>query len=283
MNLRRAPPGSHRQKGSYPASRFGRPAMHLVKLGGSVLTDKARATTLRPAHLNHLAGEIAASGQEVIVVHGAGSFGHVKAAKHRLAEGYLEDAQLDAVSEVQRDVRQLDLAVVDALRRAGLRPVSLPPSAIARLDDGALRSLDLDVFRRYRDLGFTPVTFGDVVLDARRWFAICSGDLLMAALAEAFHPESAVFVADVDGVYTADPKRVRSARLLREIGPATIGEIDTSAGGVHDVTGGLAGKLERMIAVARSADRCVLVNGLKRGRLLAALRGQRVVGTRVTP
>ncbi len=256
--------------------------MHLVKLGGSVITDKAKVTTLRRTNLVRLAGEIAASGQEVIVVHGAGSFGHIKARKHRLQEGYVDDAQLPAVSEVQRDVRTLNLAVVDALRRAGLRAISLPPSAIARLDDGALRSLDIDVFRRYRDLGFTPVTFGDVVLDARRWFAICSGDLLMLALAEAFRPEAAIFVADVDGVFTADPKRAKGAKLLPTVGPGTIGAIDTAAE-TDDVTGGLAGKLERMIAIAGFTERCQLVNGLKKGRLLAALRGQRVVGTRVTP
>ncbi len=256
--------------------------MQLVKLGGSVLTDKGKVTTLRPAPLRRLAAEIAASGQDVIVVHGAGSFGHIKARKHRLNVGYLDDEQLPAVSEVQRDVRALNLAVVDALRHAGLMPVSLPPSAIARLDDGVLKSLDLDAFRRYRDLGFTPVTFGDVVLDARRWFSICSGDLLMLALAEAFRPEAATFVADVDGVFTADPKRVRTAKLLRQVGPAAIGKIDTAAK-TADVTGGLDGKLRRMIAVAKVVDRCLLVNGLKKGRLLAALRDQRVVGTRVTP
>lgn len=254
--------------------------MHLVKLGGSVITDKTRVSTLRPGHLRRLAGELARSGRELIIVHGAGSFGHIKAAKHRLHEGYIEDGQLAAVSEVQRDVRHLNLAVVDALRRSGLKPVSLPPSAIARLDDGALRQFDLDVFRRYADLGFAPVTFGDVVLDSRRWFSICSGDLLMLALAQAFRPESAIFVADVDGVYTEDPKRVSSAKLLREIGPANLGKVATSVQ-TRDVTGGLAGKLERMIAIARFTPRCVLVNGLKKGRLLAALRDERVVGTRV--
>lgn len=255
--------------------------MQLVKLGGSVLTDKTRVATLRPAHLNRLARELASSGAEVTVVHGAGSFGHIKARKSRLHQGYLDDGQLSAVSEVQRDVRTLNLAVVDALRRAGLRPISLPPGAIARLDDGALGQIDLDVFRRYADLGFTPVAFGDVVLDSRRWFGICSGDLLMVALAQAFHPDAAIFVADVDGVYTADPKRVKSAKLLREVGPANIGRVDTS-GDTEDVTGGLAGKLQRMTDLARYVPRCLLVNGLKKGRLLAALRGERVVGTRVT-
>ena len=257
--------------------------MHLVKLGGSVITDKTRVTTLRPAPLRRLAAEIAKAGRETIVVHGAGSFGHVKAAKHRLHEGYLEDDQLAAVSEVQRDMRQLNLAVVDALRKEGLKPVSLPPSAIARLDDGALRQIDLDIFRRYTDLGFMPVTFGDVVLDSRRWFAICSGDLLMLTLAQAFRPESVVFVADVDGVYTKDPKVFREARLLREIDAAKLSAVDITAPRANDVTGGLAGKLERMLAVAAHTDRCLLVNGLKRGRLLAAIRGQPVVGTRVRP
>lgn len=256
--------------------------MHLVKLGGSVLTDKRRVTTLRPAHLDRLASELAASGLETITVHGAGSFGHIKARRYRLDEGYVDDDQLAQVSEVQRDVRKLNLAVVDALRKAGMRPVSLPPSAIARLDDGGLKQIDLDIFRRYADLGFTPVTFGDVVLDSRRWFAICSGDLLMLALAQAFRPDSAVFVADVDGVYTQDPKRVRSAKLLREIGPANMGMVDTS-GDTVDVTGGLAAKLQRMIELARYVPRCMLVNGLKKGRLLAALRDERVVGTRVVP
>lgn len=256
--------------------------MHLVKLGGSVLTDKTRVTTLRPTHLRRLASELASSKRELIAVHGAGSFGHIKARKHRLHEGYIDDDQLDGVSEVQADVRKLNLAVVDALRKAGLRPVSLPPSAIARLDDGALKHIDLDVFRRYTDLGFTPVTFGDIVLDSRRWFSICSGDLLMLALAQALRPEAAVFVADIDGVYTRDPKRVKTAKLLREIGPANVGSVDTSAE-TQDVTGGLAGKLQRMIELARYVPRCVLVNGLKKGRVLAALRDERVVGTRVTP
>lgn len=257
-------------------------AMHLVKLGGSVLTDKASVTTLRPGATRRLAAEIARSGTDVIVVHGAGSFGHVKARKHRLADGYVDDDQLAAVAEVQRDVRELNLAVVDALRGAGIPAVSLPPGAIARLEDGALASLDVDLFRRYRDLGFTPVTFGDVVLDARRWFSICSGDLLMLALAEAFRPEAAVFVADVDGVYTKDPKRAKSAKFLPEVRPRDVARIDTAAK-TDDVTGGLGGKLDRMFAVARHVDRCLLVNGLKRGRLLAALRGEDVVATRVRP
>lgn len=259
------------------------PIMQLVKLGGSVLTDKARVTTLRPGHLRRLAGEIARSGEDAIVVHGAGSFGHIKALRHGLHQGYVNDDQIPAVAEVQRDVRVLNLAVLDAFRRAGLRPVSLPPSAIARMEDGALRYLDLEGFRMYRDLGFTPVTFGDVVLDTRRWFSICSGDLLMLALAEAFRPKSAIFVADVDGVYTADPKRVKSAKLLREVRPDTLSMVDTRSSEAHDVTGGLEGKLRRMITVAQYTDRCLLLNGLKKGRLVAALRDERVVATRVTP
>src|SRR3972149_9819487 len=113
--------------------------MDLVKLGGSVMTDKSRIATLRPAPLRRLAAELAQAGREVVVVHGAGSFGHIKARRHRLQEGYVDDTQLAAVSEGQRDVRAPNLAGVGGLRKAGLRPVSLPPTAIARLGGGGPR------------------------------------------------------------------------------------------------------------------------------------------------
>jgi len=83
-------------------------------------------------------------------------------------------------------------------------------------------------------------------------------------------------------VYTADPKRIKTAKLLRDLSPGNLERVDASAK-MTDVTGGLAGKLQRMIELARYVPRCILVNGLKKGRLLAALRHEPVVGTRVTP
>ena len=65
--------------------------MILVKLGGSVITDKGRYRTFDPETTDRLAEEIARTGQDVMVVHGAGSFGHMLDKEHRLHLGLTED------------------------------------------------------------------------------------------------------------------------------------------------------------------------------------------------
>ena len=256
--------------------------MLLIKLGGSVITVKSKYRTLRGPDLSRLAREIAAgAGPDTIVVHGAGSYGHILAAKHRLAEGYQRPDQLAAVAQVQRDVRALDLKVLDALLRARLRPVAVPPSIVARYDNGTLASFDGAPFRDSLARGLLPVSFGDVVMDTERRFAIASGDDVVLELAKLFRPDRVVFAADVDGVYTAEPKRERAARRLDVVDASAVDTIAFSDVGGVDVTGGLRRKLERMLAIGKVAKDVRIINGLARGRLEVAARGGDVIGTRV--
>ncbi len=256
--------------------------MLLVKLGGSVLTDKSRLRTPRRAAIRRLARELAAVRKPLLVVHGAGSYGHILARRHKLHEGGATEAKRSAAARVQADVKALDALVVDAMIDAGLAAVPIPPSAVLSLDDGRVSSIDLTPFLEFSSMAFTPVTFGDVVRDVRRGFSICSGDLLMLELARAFRPERAVFVADVDGIFTADPKRRRSARFLEAVGPAEFDRIEFAASPRTDVTGGVEQKVRRMVEIATHVGECVIVNGNVKNRVRDALRGRRVVGTRVT-
>jgi len=100
-------------------------------------------------------------------------------------------------------------------------------------------------------------------------------------LAKLFRPDRVIFAADVDGVFTADPKRDKDARRLDIVDPAALDAIAFSNAGGFDVTGGLRRKIERMLAIAKYAKDVRVVNGLARGRLEAAARGADVVGTRV--
>src|SRR4030067_690382 len=111
-----------------PASRT--PPMLLVKLGGSGITVKSKYRPRRGPDLSRLARELAAATDPtgMIVVHGAGSYGHILAAKHRLGEGYADPAQLGAVAQVQRDVRALDLKGLGAALRGRRRHVTPPPT-----------------------------------------------------------------------------------------------------------------------------------------------------------
>ena len=82
--------------------------MLLVKLGGSVLTDKGRLRSPRRTAIRRLARELAAARAPLLVVHGAGSYGHILARKHRLNEGGATRAKRGAAARVQADVKALD-------------------------------------------------------------------------------------------------------------------------------------------------------------------------------
>ena len=254
--------------------------MLLVKLGGSVLTDKMRLRTPRRAAIHRLAREIAGAGHPVLVVHGAGSFGHILAHRYDL-NGPASHAKAKGAAIVQRDVRALDALVVDALLATGLAPAPLPPSAVLSLDDGHVASFELAPFQDYLAQGFTPVTFGDVVRDRARGVSVCSGDILMLELAKALRPARAVFAADVDGLYTADPWRHPRPELLGKVAADDLALIDFGRTRGRDVTGGMEGKVRRMLEIATHAEECLVVNGNVKNRVRDALRGRPVVGTRV--
>ena len=255
--------------------------MLLVKLGGSVVTNKARLRTPRPTAIRRLAAELASLRQPLLIVHGAGSYGHILASRHRLNEGGSTPARRKAAARVQADVRELDRLIVNALNRAGLAAVPIPPSVVLSLDDGRVSTMDLSPFLEFSSMEFTPVTFGDVVRDLRRGFSVCSGDLMMLELARAFRPDRVVFAADVDGLFTADPKRRRNARLLETVGPKDLSQIEFSSSSRTDVTGSIEGKVRRMFEIANHTGECLIVNGNVKNRVRDALRGRRVVGTRV--
>jgi isopentenyl phosphate kinase len=254
-----------------------------VKLGGSVITDKAVYRAARQEQIGRLARELASSPEPVVVVHGAGSFGHVVAKKHDLARGDDGDVQRRrAFARVLADVRHLQLLVVEALSDAGLAPLPLSTYDLGRLIDGKLAHYPSHSMKRLVDMGWTPVIPGDGAPDAVRRFGILSGDALMLSLARELRPHRTLFVTDVDGVYDRDPREPHP-RLLERIAvhDAEAGHHGHGAAKGADVTGAMAGKLDRAAAIARLKLDVRIVNGNVPGRLADALAGRDVTGTRV--
>lgn len=250
-----------------------------MKLGGSVLTDKSRYKTPRPEVIARLAKEIASVDELFVIVHGAGSFGHVLAREHKLAGGATgEAAQRAGAARVHADVRDLGQLVLRALHDAGHPAVWHSTLDLARLVDGRIAAFSWAPILDTLEAGFTPVLSGDVALDASRGFGILSGDVLMVELARAMRPSRATFVTDVDGIFDRNP-RDADARLLARIGPQDEPFAGASAG--VDVTGGMAGKLARARDVAKTGAPVLVVNGTVGGRVADALAGRAVVGTTV--
>ena len=108
-------------------------------MGGGLITDKTQLKSIRENNITKVSkiiAEILADGNSVILVHGAGSYGHLEAKKWKLATGFDEetiDAQRDAVKKVRNDMLELNRYVLDNLESFGMICESHPPSLWACL------------------------------------------------------------------------------------------------------------------------------------------------------
>lgn len=256
----------------------------IVKLGGSVITDKRRKFAVRRAALRRLAGELAAAKEPLVLVHGGGSFGHPMASKYGIARGYGDKRQLIGFSLTHHAMEKLNAHVTEALQRAGLPAMAIQPSACTTVVDGRIKSMELTPVRKLLELGIVPVLYGDAVPDLSRGMGILSGDQLVAHLARELGASRVIVCVDVDGVYTANPKVRKGAKLVRTITPASwpgIAESISVAGG-PDVTGGMANKVRELLALAEHAVEAEIVNAAKPNILRRAVLGERGLGTRIT-
>ncbi|MBO7352078.1 MAG: isopentenyl phosphate kinase family protein [Candidatus Methanomethylophilaceae archaeon] len=256
--------------------------MILIKLGGSVITDKSEYKKFNREQTARLCAEIAASGKGVLVVHGAGSYGHVLSKQYQLQHGLQDFRQIPAVAQVQHDVRELSLNVVEEMIKVGMPAVSVPPGSCFVMDNGRLIVDNPESIKALAHIGVMPVLFGDVVADRSKGFGICSGDQAMEALAKIFKPDRIVFVSDVDGLYTADPKKAENAKLIPDVDGKMLDKLDSELT-VADVTGGIRGKVDEMLKICGDSGECILVNGTVPGRLLSLLKGEDVPCTKVRP
>lgn len=248
--------------------------MFIVKLGGSVITKKTKQCCFRQKVVDNLAKGIKKANKKLILVHGAGSFGHIPAKKYRLNEGYNRQDQLHGFSLTHEMVQTLNSLVLRSLHNNSIPAVSISPHSMVKLNDHRLAEMDYNVFEEYLDKQFTPVTFGDVVLDKKLGFSICSGDLLALVLAEYFKPGKVVFVIDEDGLYTANPKINKNAEFIESTTPQELEKFTISADEHSDVTRGMEGKIDMIKNIARLGIDTVLLNGNKPDRLYNILVGE---------
>ncbi len=254
----------------------------VLKLGGSVITDKRRPFSLNHEVIRRLGLEIseAADDNPVIIVHGGGSYAHPLAKKYSVAEGFKDELHLRGFVETSMAVRKLSLDVVSYLVDGGLSAVSIPAAAIFITRSGKIMSCNLEPLFSAMRIRVTPVTSGDVVFDRDIGFTVLSGDAIASYLAIRLRAKRLIYVIDVDGVYVRD--RVSGEVKVAEESSRGV-RIEPLGGGGEDVTGGIMNKLEEGFAASESGVEVLLVNGLAEGRVRDAISGKEVLGTRLKP
>jgi len=258
----------------------------LIKLGGSLITEKSREETPRRADIARLAREIAEAAaalpERIVLGHGSGSFGNAAAHRSGIARGFHSPEQLAGIARTQSSAATLHRLVIEALLEAGVAPFSLAPSSWVSTERGAPVARHAEPLLRALDLGLLPVVYGDVVLDRAQGVAILSTEGVLALAAESLLDAGlpvtrALWCGETDGLY--DPAGATVPHLSATGDADRIDGVGAPTG--TDVTGGMRLRLASAFELARRGIPSLLLNGRTPGALLAALRGEPVRGTEI--
>jgi isopentenyl phosphate kinase len=258
------------------------PDIVLLKLGGSLITEKARPETPRREVIARLASEIAAAARDssfrLVVGHGSGSFGHVAARESGIAAGLRSPEQLPGAARTQERAAALHRLVIEALLAAGAAPFSLAPSSCLVAAAGRPAAFAAEPLLLALDAGLLPVLYGDVVTDRDWGVSICSTESLFETLARTLLDggrtiRRAVWLGETDGLYDEVGKTVPRLAAADFVSTATVMAAIGDPSGT-DVTGGMRHRVESALALARLGVPSLLANGLTPGVLGRAISGE---------
>jgi len=257
----------------------------ILKIGGSVITDRSQEgpVPLRKS-MDRISREIAQAVDilppiRLILIHGAGSFGHPIVKRTGIDQGLSRPGHRQAMGETQRLQNWLNTFFVRHLLRAGLPAFPCQASASSVTNRGRLVSMDFRALAGLLDQGMVPVLFGVPSFDTEQGCSILSGDVLAIQLFQRFSADSVLHGTNVRGVFTADPASEPDAEFLPTVDLRRENVLPAGIGGssMVDVTGGLRNKLEKLLSVRASGR---IFDATVPGNVLRALSGE-AVGTRV--
>ncbi|NJK77820.1 MAG: isopentenyl phosphate kinase family protein [Nanoarchaeota archaeon] len=242
--------------------------MILIKLGGSIITNKEKPLSPRTKVIENIAKNLKKISEPIIIVHGGGSFGHywsVKYDMHTKPEKY----NMHGVAIVKNSMIDLNKIILESFVKNKLNPYALPPTDFM--------SGNIPVIKKVKEIekiaksGLIPITYGDALWYGDKKTYILSGDKIMTHLAKILKPKLVIFALNEDGLYSD----LKTKKLIYELK----GESPKISENKMDVTGGMTRKVEEATIIAKSGMNVFFVNGNKPERIVKAVKNRKYEGT----
>ncbi|THE63662.1 acetylglutamate kinase [Salinadaptatus halalkaliphilus] len=234
--------------------------MIVLKLGGSVITEKDRPETLDGAALERVADVIAATreraadgaagnlGDEgLVIVHGAGSFGHHHANAHGVTT---TDGTHDptAIHDIHGSMKTLNTFVMSRLLERAVPVVPVHPLSMAHCNADGDLELPTGQLETLLADGFVPVLHGDLVAHAGEGTTVVGGDRLVARIATDLEADRIGLCSTVPGVLDESDAVIDEIDAYDDVADV-LGDSDAT-----DVTGGMAGKVRTLLELEGEAS-----------------------------
>jgi isopentenyl phosphate kinase len=249
----------------------------LVKLGGSVITDKNVSYFAREDVIKRLAEELKNAKTALVIAHGSGSFGHVSAAKYGGAKGYKSTLGL---AKVALDALEINRIVMRNLVAKGLPAISFKPMSMITAKNGEMKNNFFEPIILALKQELIPVVYGDGILDETWKSTIFSGETSLGKIAlylksKGYKIAKIIEVGETDGVY--DDKKNTIFNISSKSWPKIKKFIFNS--NRADVTGGMKHKIEEALKISQIGTETLIINGNIKNELARALSGKPTKGT----
>jgi len=262
----------------------------LIKLGGSVITDKSTPYKTRLQVIQQLAKEIHLARKKdpklnLIIAHGSGSFGHTEAMKYKTQKGLITKKSIEGIAKVQNTAAKLNRIITEELINAKEHIISIAPSSII-----GKKGFFTETIEEYLELNLTPLLYGDVILDKKQGIKILSTEELFMNLIKKweknkkFQIEQIIMVGDTNGVLSSYPSsksgnhhhpniKIITQKNFHKITPHISPSKNT------DTTGGMLHKVENCLKFAKKGISTQIINGLTKNSLYTTLIKVQTNGT----
>ena len=257
-----------------------------IKIGGSLITDKNKPFTLKKKALAIICQEIKKaqkSGKQLIIGHGGGSFPHFPAKKYQTHKGILNNKSYRGIAEVADAAAQLNRIVIKQLLECGVNAVSVSPLSTMISENHQLKRLCSRSVEELLKLNLLPVLYGDQILDTKIGCTIFSTEKVLGYLAlhlknKDYQVEQMIHCGQTNGVYDEEGKTIEE---INSTNFEQYKQVLGGSGGV-DVTGGMIHKVEEALNLAKQGIPGLIIDGIEHGTLSKAVKGEKILGTRVT-
>lgn len=242
--------------------------MILIKLGGSIITNKEKPLSPREKVIEKITRNLKKIDESIIIVHGGGSFGHYWSVKYDM---HTKPMRYDThgVSIVKNSMIELNKIILDVFLKDKLNPYCLPPTDFMIGDRPITKKIK--EIEKIANAGLIPITFGDALWYGQKKTYILSGDKIMTHIARILKPRLSIFVLNEDGLYSD----LKTKKLIYEFRKEDPNILENKM----DVTGGMTRKVEEATKISKMGIKVFFVNGNKPERIVKAIKNKKFEGT----
>lgn len=254
----------------------------LLKLGGSLLTDKIKPFSIREDVVKKAVQQVIDANIKLIIIHGGGSFGHPHAKKYSITKGLDQSIpdQIFGLAETHQSMNKFNSYLINSFLEKKYPVLSIQSSSIFIKDSSDILTHSIDIIETALDLNMLPILYGDIILDKIGSFSIISGDQIILELGKNLKKyiiSKVIFTMEIDGLYIIDEIDPDNNVLVEQ---CKAGELDNlklaNLGHKIDVTGGIKGKLEAIKKICDLNIPVQLINGLEDKNIFKSLKGQKI-------